>query len=62
MSKIESALREFVNDIEGTGGLALDDLCHEVPVASPDWPDLAVTYIHACEALGRLPSRVDNEE
>jgi hypothetical protein len=43
---IRDALTEFVTDVEGIGAR----VCKE------DWPDLFVTYVKACKALGRKPA------
>lgn len=55
----ESVLKEFVQDINDTGGLidSIEDGLEGdlVPVASTDWPDLATTYLNACKVLGVKP-------
>jgi hypothetical protein len=50
-------LREFVKDIDDTGGLVSDAEGSGLycPAADPTWVDLAVTYEHACAALGVDP-------
>ena len=54
--KMEAVLREFISDIESTGGIQrhYGTGCSG-PVACPDWEDLAVTYFEACNALGHHP-------
>ena len=47
-------LNELIDDIEATGGIRLIGGIW-APVACPFWTDIAATYIHACEALGRVP-------
>lgn len=41
-------LREFVADVQSAGG---------VKKLAAEWPDLAVTYTHAVEALGMKGAR-----
>jgi hypothetical protein len=58
-ANLHAALEEFVEDIESTGGIVrglADDI---FPMAAPEWTDLAATYRHACEALGREPQEED---
>jgi hypothetical protein len=57
-------LREFVEDINYTGGLIADEEGSGLycPTADPTWVDLAVTYEHACEALGVDPHYPAGEE
>lgn len=52
--KIEKALLEFVKDIESTGGVVQTQE-GIVPVADLEWFDLGLSYMTACEALGRTP-------
>lgn len=47
-------LNELIDDIEATGGIRLIGGIW-APVACPFWTDLAATYKHACDALGRVP-------
>jgi hypothetical protein len=60
----EEVLREFVEDINRAGGLVDDEDGSglSAPAGSPDWVDLAVTYENACEALGLLPKREENDQ
>lgn len=56
MDAAVTVLREFVEDINSTGGLLGDaNAINHAPAASDDWPDLGVTYLKACTALGVLP-------
>jgi hypothetical protein len=49
-------LREFVQDIDATGGVfEFEGTGVYGPVADKDWTDLADTYIKACKALRRRP-------
>jgi hypothetical protein len=48
----EEALREFVDCINATGGVVIDDKGYPVPVADEEWIDLGQAYYSACEALG----------
>jgi hypothetical protein len=51
--ELEDILREFVEDINSTGGLVYSDPgMLDAPSACSTWADLAITYKHACEALG----------
>jgi hypothetical protein len=54
---VETALLEFVDAIEVTGGVMRDPLAPErfVPVADEDWIDLGEVYLSACLALGKKP-------
>lgn len=55
-----TALIEFVEAIEATGGIEKDsnDLTTGCVEGEGDWLDLALAYEMACEALGREPSVV----
>jgi len=44
-------VQEFVEDMEGVG---LEHVRDEL-----DWPNLIVTYLHACEVLDREPQKID---
>ena len=60
--KLRSALSEFVATIDATGGLvrlADGDLR---PVGDPQWGDLARAYRIACDALGREPCVVEDDD
>ncbi len=48
-------VEELVKDIEDTGGIDRNLVDKVHPHADHDWGDLAITYLHACEALGREP-------
>jgi hypothetical protein len=49
------ALREFVSDINVTGGVVENPDGTYSPAADEDWVDLGQTYMRACEALGLTP-------
>jgi hypothetical protein len=56
-------LREFVKDISSTGGLIYNPAeRQEAPHADWNWTALAVTYRHACDALGLPPQYSDEDE
>lgn len=50
-----NALRLFVDTINVTGGLVINDDGNEAPAADESWTDLADAYLRACEALGVKP-------
>lgn len=54
IDKYKAVIEELVDDIESTGGIRLIGGVW-APVACPSWTDIATTYKHACEALGRVP-------
>ena len=61
-------LREFVGDIDATGGVfrkgfrsAYEGTETCAPVGAKDWTDLGETYLKACKALKRRP-HVDKED
>lgn len=63
-SPLVDALPSFCDDVDSTGGLVHSDykgvMFEErgvayAPAGAPDWPDLALTYLEACELLGREP-------
>lgn len=64
---IEEALREFVKDIDQTGGLVKADCDgsdaggYFAPSADPEWVDLGDTYLKACAALNHTPVFEDEE-
>ena len=59
---IEDVLREFVEDIESTGGLEWNFEERQYgPVGDPGWTALANTYLHACEVLDREPIKSDGD-
>jgi hypothetical protein len=47
-AKLIEVLREFIADVQVAGG---------VKKLAKEWPDLAVTYTHAVEALGMKGAR-----
>jgi len=49
-----SALRDFADCIDSTGGV-FDDGLSICPTADPEWTDLGAAYVKACAALGRRP-------
>jgi hypothetical protein len=54
---VETALLEFVDAIESTGGVMRNPTWsgHFVPKADEDWIDLGEAYMGACKALDRKP-------
>lgn len=52
---LKAVVLEFVRDVEDTGGVNFypDQSC--APAGDEDWKDLGVTYLHACQALGKKP-------
>jgi hypothetical protein len=60
----EAVIREFICDINSTGGLIWNvDLQQMVPDASQDWSGLAITYLKACGVLEVTPVYdADNED
>lgn len=58
----DKVLLEFIRDIEGTGGITVNDDGVEAPVADPTWTDLAETYRKACKAMNREPVVSNLEE
>jgi hypothetical protein len=52
------ALRSFVNTINLTGGIFIDDEGVWVPAGDPTWSDLALAYLEACTALEVEPKKV----
>ena len=52
---IETVLKEFVNDVDVTGGVSADADGNWRLNGSPEWFDLSLTYLHACRVLGRVP-------
>lgn len=59
--KAEKALRLFIETINATGGLAINDVGETAPAADEDWLDLATAYLAACEALGVAPWNVESD-
>jgi len=55
------ALRKFVDAVNATGGLVVNDAGETAPAADEDWIDLADAYLAACEALGVEPWNVERE-
>lgn len=59
LSEACDALRLFVDAINATGGLVINDDGVEAPAADESWTDLADAYLRACEALGVEPRNVE---
>lgn len=55
------ALKLFVETINATGGLIVNDAGETAPAADEDWTDLADAYLVACDALGVEPWNVERE-
>lgn len=51
----ESALVEFLETIEATGGVRMTHKGYPSPLGEPEWTDLGSAYLNGCEALGRKP-------
>ena len=60
-AKIAAALRQFVDTVNATGGLVVNDAGETAPAADEDWIDLADAYLAACEALSVEPWNVERE-
>lgn len=52
---VVSLLKEFVDDIEATGGVMARESGLFVPLGDPEWIDLGELYIKACKALAHKP-------
>jgi hypothetical protein len=51
----EQVLKDLVATINATGGLIQESDGTYVPLADPEWFDLAYVYLDACETLGLDP-------
>ena len=60
-AKLAAALRQFVDTVNATGGLVVNDAGETAPAADEDWLDLAEAYLAACDALGVAPHNVETE-
>jgi hypothetical protein len=61
--ELVSALDEFIECINNTGGITINDNGFDVPAVDEEWSDLGSAYIKACEAARRQPLRqADDEE
>ncbi len=49
---LSAILKEFVRDVNQTGGVQLNDEGLHAPVADEDWIDLGETHVKACDILG----------
>ena len=55
-------LREFVGDIDATGGIfRYEGTGCVAPIGAKDWTDLGETYLKACKALHRRPHVVKED-
>lgn len=55
-----AVLREFIADIEATGGVFRDAAgCHH-PMGHEAWVDLGETYVKACKVVGCKPQVTDD--
>jgi len=54
-TKMEKALKAFINTINATGGIVNPDSSFLAPVADEEWLDLGLAYAQACEVLGISP-------
>lgn len=61
-SKVEVALRAFIDTVNATGGVVRPDTSFVAPAADEDWLDLGFAYMQACQALGLVPPVVANSE
>lgn len=55
-SEMKAALLEFVQAIEATGGVVMDEQGYVTLVVDEDWIDLGEAYLSACKALRREPN------
>lgn len=60
--KLKDALKMFCEDIDSTGGVAMNAKGYYYPLGDPDWLNIADSYIQACRALGRKPFVREPEE
>lgn len=51
----EDVLKDFIRDINDTGGVKYDRDGTAAPVADEEWSDLGETYLKACRVLGKKP-------
>jgi hypothetical protein len=61
LAEATTALRLFVDTVNSTGGLVVNDAGETAPAADEEWTDLADAYLKACEALGVEPHNVEAE-
>jgi hypothetical protein len=59
---LESALRQFIDTINATGGVIRGTYGVYVPAADPEWLDLGAAYVDACKVLGVDPKFIVVEE
>jgi len=62
VTKMVKALALFIDCIDFTGGIMLDEGKNPVPCVDPEWYDLGDAYVQACEALGRTPKGLPRAE
>lgn len=66
MDKMEWALRHLIKDVNLVGGVVRDRDGY-VRIASDGlggdgWPEMAETYLFACEAIGQMPTITKTQE
>jgi len=55
-------VKDLVDTVEAAGGVFCDRKgCHR-PAGDPDWVDLGILYVAACESLGKAPMIVDGSD
>ena len=54
----QEVLAEFCDDVEAAGGIVIRGGSPYLFSDDDDWPDLARTYLNACEVLKRKPDVV----
>lgn len=62
MKKPGDVLRALCDTVEATGGITYGRDGNPEPVGDPDWIDLGVVYLAACEILSRKPMEAEQEE
>ena len=57
--ELKTALEEFIDAVEATGGVFIDCGGEACPHGDPEWTDLGSAYLSACRVLKRKP-KVDD--
>ena len=61
-SSLYKAVRYFVDCINATGGVTVNNNGYHAPVADPTWTDLGYCYMLACKALDAEPRVAETTE